>query len=143
MNDWNIKYESYLQNSICSIDACKTSSSFIFSLTNRAIPKLSRISFEYEAIICNKNRGPCFGLKDLCVDPSQGTSSNNVVGKSRQHSYERKIINRESFEIEKYEVFQVIDKELSDSSYSGFEKFELTFVIVTFILFFVIIPSIL
>jgi hypothetical protein len=52
-------------------------------------------------IIWDRNSGPCFGLQDLCI-------SNNF-GTSRQHSYENRIINRENFEIEEYEVFQVID----------------------------------
>jgi hypothetical protein len=77
---------------------CKTSKSFIFSLTNRV---LSRVTSKNEAIIWSRSRGPCFGLQDLCI-------SNNL-GISRQHSYENRIINRENFEIEDYEVFQVID----------------------------------
>jgi hypothetical protein len=32
----------------------------------------------------------------------------NVVGKSKQHSYRKKIISKETFEIEEYEEFQVI-----------------------------------
>ncbi|CAG8440269.1 7518_t:CDS:2 [Funneliformis mosseae] len=88
----------------------KTSNSFIFSLTNRAIPILSRVSSENEAILCSNSKGPCFGLKDLCVTHSLS----NIVGISRQYSYEKKIINNETFEIEEYEVFQILDKR-SDS----------------------------
>ncbi len=93
----------------------KTSNSFIFSLTNRAIPILSRVSSENEAIICSRSsKGLCFGfgMKDLCISDvlSQVASHSNIVGISRQYSYEKKIINSETFEIEEYEVFQIIDK---------------------------------
>ncbi|RHZ85345.1 hypothetical protein Glove_66g67 [Diversispora epigaea] len=80
---------------------CKTSNSFIFSLTNRARPILSRVSSKKEAIVWCKNKGPCFGLQDLRINSSR--SFNNVVGESRKHSYEKKIISRETFEIEEYE----------------------------------------
>ncbi|PKC08946.1 hypothetical protein RhiirA5_416302 [Rhizophagus irregularis] len=83
---------------------CKTSNSFIFSLTNQKIPILSRISSKEEAIVWCRNKGPCFGLQDLCIKP---LSNVGVICESRQHSYEKKIINREIFEIEEYEVFQV------------------------------------
>ncbi|EXX74974.1 hypothetical protein RirG_046090 [Rhizophagus irregularis DAOM 197198w] len=82
---------------------CKTSNSFIFSLTNRAIPTLSRVS----SIIWCKNKGPCFGLRDLWIQ--NDSPLNNIVGKSKRRSYEKKIINRENFKIEEYEVFQIID----------------------------------
>ncbi|RHZ85964.1 hypothetical protein Glove_58g80 [Diversispora epigaea] len=80
---------------------CKTSNSFIFSLTNRLIPILSRVSSKEEAIIWCRNKGPCFGLQDLCINSSR--PFNDVTGKSRKHSYEKKIISRETFEIEDYE----------------------------------------
>ncbi|RIA94183.1 hypothetical protein C1645_873637 [Glomus cerebriforme] len=89
---------------------CSTSNSFIFSLTNRATPILSRVTSKKEAIIWCKNRGPCFGLQDLCISSSRSSRPfNNIIGKSKQHSYEKKIIDRETFEIEEYEVFQIID----------------------------------
>ncbi|CAG8595190.1 2403_t:CDS:2, partial [Acaulospora morrowiae] len=81
---------------------CETSNSFIFSLTNRAIPILSRVASKKEAIIWCGNKGPCFGLKDLRIIPSN--SYNNIVCESRNYSYEKKIINKEIFEIEDYEV---------------------------------------
>ncbi|EXX74975.1 hypothetical protein RirG_046100 [Rhizophagus irregularis DAOM 197198w] len=87
----------------------KTSNSFIFSITNRAIPILSRISSENEAIYCNKKMGPCFGLKDLFV--------NGDTGDCKRHSYEKKIIDIERFEIEEYEIFQIIEKRLSSDNF--------------------------
>ncbi|CAI2163018.1 19587_t:CDS:2 [Funneliformis geosporum] len=89
-----------------SFSLYSTTNSFIFSLTNRAIPILSRVSSEHEAIFCSNSKGPCFGLKDLCVTHSH----KDIVGTSRQYSYEKKIINSETFEIEEYEVFQIFDK---------------------------------
>jgi hypothetical protein len=89
---------------------CETSNSFIFSLfslTNGVIPTLSRVSSNKEAIIWCKDKGPCFGLQDLWI---QGNSRS---GGSKQKSYEKKIINREIFEIEEYEIFQIIDTRLS------------------------------
>ncbi|POG75321.1 hypothetical protein GLOIN_2v1872981 [Rhizophagus irregularis DAOM 181602=DAOM 197198] len=54
----------------------------------------------------------CFRI-DLYIK-SSGSFINNIVGKSKQHPYEKKIINRETFKIEEYEVFQVIiDNRLS------------------------------
>uniref|UniRef100_U9TNG6 Serine-enriched protein n=1 Tax=Rhizophagus irregularis (strain DAOM 181602 / DAOM 197198 / MUCL 43194) TaxID=747089 RepID=U9TNG6_RHIID len=86
---------------------CKASNSFIFSLTNQKFPILSRISSKEEAIIWCKNKGPCFGLQDLCIKPLKPSNNFNVICESKQHSYEKKIINGEIFEIEEYEVFQV------------------------------------
>ncbi|CAB4389984.1 unnamed protein product [Rhizophagus irregularis] len=86
---------------------CKASNSFIFSLANQNFPILSRISSKEEAIIWCRNKGPCFGLQDLCIKPLIPSNNFNVVCESRQHSYEKKIINGEIFEIEEYEVFQV------------------------------------
>jgi hypothetical protein len=88
---------------------CKTSNSFIFSLfslTNGAIPTLSRVTSKKEAIIWSENKGPCFGLQDLWIQTSRS-------GGSKQQSYEKKVINREIFDIEEYEVFQIIDKRFS------------------------------
>ncbi|RGB40518.1 BTB/POZ domain-containing protein [Rhizophagus diaphanus] len=89
---------------------CKTSDSFIFSLfssTNGVIPTLSRVSSKKEAIIWCKDKGPCFGLQDLWIQSSSRS------GKSKQKSYEKTIINRETFEIEEYEVYQIIDTRFS------------------------------
>uniref|UniRef100_U9U081 Serine-enriched protein n=2 Tax=Rhizophagus irregularis TaxID=588596 RepID=U9U081_RHIID len=83
----------------------KSSNSFIFSLTNRTVPVLSRVTSKREAITWCKNKGPCFGLHDLFVY----SLNNNIAGKSKQHSYEKKVINKEAFEIEEYEVFQIVD----------------------------------
>ncbi|CAG8530315.1 6679_t:CDS:2 [Dentiscutata erythropus] len=90
---------------------CKTSNSFIFSLTNRAFPILSRVTSEEEAIIWSRNKGPCFGLQDLRI--TSLNPFNVVICESRKHSYEKKIINRETFEIEEYEVFQIINARFS------------------------------
>ncbi|CAB4387692.1 unnamed protein product [Rhizophagus irregularis] len=79
----------------------------LFSLTNGVIPILSRISSKNEAIIWCKNKGPCFGFQDLWI------RSDSRFGKSKQKSYEKKIIDNESFNIAEYEVFQVIDKRFS------------------------------
>ncbi|CAG8561439.1 14360_t:CDS:2 [Acaulospora morrowiae] len=49
------------RNSLLSNDfdhRCKTSNSFIFSLTNRTIPILSRVSSKEEAIFWCRNKGP-------------------------------------------------------------------------------------
>ncbi|RIA95262.1 hypothetical protein C1645_734229 [Glomus cerebriforme] len=103
---------------------CKTSNSFIFSLfslTNGAIPILSRVSTKKEAIIWCKDKGPCFGLKDLLIR-SKSRSFKNVVGESKQKSYEEKIINKETFEIEEYEVFQVTDKRFISRSFRIFKS---------------------
>jgi hypothetical protein len=94
-------------NEIYNNHKCEISSSFIFSLTNRAIPTLSRVSSKKEAIIWCGEKGPCFGLQDLWIQ--NGSSPRIVVGKSKQRSYEKKIIDRENFEIEEYEVFQIVD----------------------------------
>ncbi|CAG8516151.1 10975_t:CDS:1, partial [Acaulospora morrowiae] len=98
-----IDYDNY--------DQCETPNSFIFSLSNRAIPILSRVSSKKEAIIWCGSKGPCFGLKDLHIIPSN--FYNNIVCESRNYSYEKKIINKEIFEIEDYEVFQIIDERFS------------------------------
>ncbi|CAG8802184.1 7763_t:CDS:2, partial [Racocetra persica] len=71
----------------------KTSESFIFSLlsfSNGAIPQLSRISTKDEAIVWCNNKGPCFGLQDLWINFYSGS----VVGTSKQHSYESRIIDK-------------------------------------------------
>ncbi|PKY60714.1 hypothetical protein RhiirA4_484729, partial [Rhizophagus irregularis] len=83
---------------------CKASNSFIFSLTNQNFPILSQISSKKVAIIWCRNKGPCFGLRDLCIKPLRPSNNFNVICESRQHSYEKKIINGGTFEIEEYEL---------------------------------------
>ncbi|CAG8796901.1 19324_t:CDS:2, partial [Cetraspora pellucida] len=79
---------------------CKTSKSFIFSLlsfSNRALRKsrLSRISTETKQSFGNNS------------------SQRSVSGTSKQHSYEVGIIDKDTFEIEEYEVFKITDKRFS------------------------------
>ncbi|CAG8738837.1 40708_t:CDS:2, partial [Gigaspora margarita] len=95
----------------------KTSNSFIFSLTNREFPILSRASSKNDAIIWCRNKGPCFGLQDLCITSLR---PNNIICKSVKHSYEKKVISRETFEIEEYEVFQIVDERFSQYINSGY-----------------------
>ncbi|CAB4390002.1 unnamed protein product [Rhizophagus irregularis] len=97
---------------------CKASNSFIFSLTNQNFPILSQISSKEEAIIWCRNKGPCFGLRDLCIKPLRPSNNFNVICESRQHSYEKKIINGGTFEIEEYEVFQI------DKGFSYYRMFQ-------------------
>ncbi|CAG8463240.1 21124_t:CDS:2, partial [Gigaspora rosea] len=95
-------------------DFKKSSKSFIFSLfslNNGAIPRLSSISYQKEAIVWSSARGPCFGFKDLWIE--NNSSQRSALGISEQLSYETGIINKHVFEIEEYEVFQVIHKESS------------------------------
>ncbi|RIB20093.1 hypothetical protein C2G38_2180179 [Gigaspora rosea] len=85
----------------------KTSKSFVFSLfsqSNGAVPRLSRVSYNNEAIFSCMTRGPCFGFLDLWI---QYTSRRSVIGISIKHSYEIGIIDKEVFEIEDFEVFQI------------------------------------
>ncbi|PKC00596.1 hypothetical protein RhiirA5_427943 [Rhizophagus irregularis] len=97
----------------------ESSDSFIFSLTNRTIPAvLSRVISKREAITWCKNKGPCFGLHDLFIY----SLNDNIVGKSKQHSYEKKVINKEIFEIEEYEVFQIIDDRLSNRIFRSINR---------------------
>ncbi|CAG8743935.1 14991_t:CDS:2, partial [Gigaspora rosea] len=63
---------------------CRASNSFIFSLTNQAFPILSRISSKKEAIIWSKNT-----------------------------LTKKKLLAEKFFEIEEYEVFQIIDERYS------------------------------
>ncbi|GES99209.1 BTB/POZ domain-containing protein [Rhizophagus clarus] len=87
----------------------ESSDSFIFSLTNRRSPTLSRVTSKREAITWCRDKGPCFGLDDLVIY-SLNNNVNDVVGYSKQHSYEKKIIIDEGFfEIKEYEVFEIID----------------------------------
>lgn len=103
---------------------CKTSNSFIFSLTNRDIPILSRVSSREEAIIWSRNQGPRFGIQDLCINPRLISPNNvGVIGKSSQYSYEKRIINREEFDIEEYEVFE-IDKGYVNKMFQFIMKYE-------------------
>ncbi|CAB4420221.1 unnamed protein product [Rhizophagus irregularis] len=111
--DWrSVKYKGSHYNRFYIDHKCKTSNSFIFSLfssTNGVIPILSRVTSKKEAIIWCKDKGPCFGLQDLWIN------NNSMFGRSKQKYYKKKIINRETFEIEDYEVFQIIDKRFSPS----------------------------
>ncbi|CAG8661617.1 947_t:CDS:2 [Cetraspora pellucida] len=82
----------------------KTSKSFIFSLfssSNGAIPRLSFVSSQKEAITWCTYRGPCFGFKDLWIEH---TSSQGAIGISKKCSYEIGIIDKETFGIEEYET---------------------------------------
>ncbi len=96
---------------------CETSDSFIFSLTNREIPILSRVSSKNGAIMWSRRKGPYFS-KDLYIydGSSQESSHNNLFCASEQLSYEKKIINRKNFLLEDYEVFQVINKRCNDNA---------------------------
>ncbi|CAG8757131.1 14143_t:CDS:1, partial [Racocetra fulgida] len=102
-------------------DGCKfkeTSKSFIFSLSNGTIPKLSRVSYKQKAIALSITKGPCFGCRDLWVEcDSSGSSRRSVVGTSSQYCYIR-VTDKHTFEIEEYEVFRI--KKLS--KLSGFVK---------------------
>ncbi|CAG8843713.1 46506_t:CDS:1, partial [Gigaspora margarita] len=69
-----------------------------------------QVSSKEEAIIWCRNKGPCFGLQDLHIT---SLGPNNIICKSKKHSYENKVIRRETFEIEEYEVFQIIDERFS------------------------------
>ncbi|CAG8768375.1 12730_t:CDS:1, partial [Acaulospora morrowiae] len=73
------------------------SRTFLFSLKDR--DQLSRISTKKEAIFWYKEKGPCFGLRDLRII-STGT---DIICKSRRHSYEKKIIDNRTFKVEEYE----------------------------------------
>ncbi|CAG8630675.1 17163_t:CDS:2, partial [Acaulospora morrowiae] len=86
----------------------KASDFFIFSLSNREVPILSRISSIRNITSCTYREGPSFGL-DLRITLSKG-SYNGIIGESEKCSYEKKITDRQTFEIEEYEVFQIIDK---------------------------------
>ncbi|CAG8534377.1 22750_t:CDS:2, partial [Gigaspora margarita] len=72
----------------------KTSESFIFSLSNGTIPRLSHVSSQNEAIAWCKTRGPCFGSQDLWIEFNSGISEHR--------SYEIEIIDKNTFEIEEY-----------------------------------------
>ncbi|CAG8474068.1 2314_t:CDS:2 [Acaulospora morrowiae] len=89
----------------------KISDSFIFSLTNRETPILSRVSSKELAILCCEGKGPCFGLYDLLIDST--VYRNYLIFESKVYSYEKEIIDRGVYKIEDYEVFQIIDERLS------------------------------
>ncbi|CAG8750192.1 23658_t:CDS:2, partial [Dentiscutata erythropus] len=83
----------------------ETSESFIFSLSTLSDgthPILSRVCYKKIALCMNK--GPCFGFRDLWIEYS---TRGYAVGINNQHSYEKKIIEENIFEIEEYEVFQI------------------------------------
>ncbi|CAG8522477.1 10894_t:CDS:2 [Cetraspora pellucida] len=106
----------------------KTLDSFIFSLTNRANPVLSRVASNTkdQAIFWDGMKGPCFGETDLFMKASSESadapitvsttySSMSPSTSIRQHSqinwitkqknYQRKITDTEVFDVEEYEVF--------------------------------------
>ncbi|CAG8564737.1 11901_t:CDS:2 [Dentiscutata erythropus] len=80
---------------------------FEFKLIYRAkhesftIPRLSHVSSKKEAIVWCKARGPCFGFQDLWIE--HNNSQRFAVGKCKRNSYEKRIINKDTFEIEEYE----------------------------------------
>ncbi|CAG8832342.1 44497_t:CDS:2, partial [Gigaspora margarita] len=86
------------------LEWCKTENN------ERTFPILSQVSSKEKAIIWCRNKGPCFGLHDLHITSSR---PDNIICKSKKHSYEKKVICRETFEIEEYEVFQIIDERFS------------------------------
>ncbi|CAG8834296.1 35902_t:CDS:1, partial [Racocetra persica] len=63
-------------NALCEVpyrdENRKTLDSFIFSLTNRANPVLSRVvtNAKDQAIFWDGMKGPCFGETDLCMKAS-------------------------------------------------------------------------
>ncbi|CAG8558500.1 6647_t:CDS:2 [Paraglomus brasilianum] len=87
--------------------------SFIFSFGDNNHSKLSRVmlnSVNY-AIRWTERCGPCFGNGDLWMNHANDTTSdNNQKWSSRQSSYEYGIIDRDTFDVEDYEVFQIIRK---------------------------------
>ncbi|KAF0543318.1 serine-enriched protein [Gigaspora margarita] len=89
----------------------KTSRSFIFSLSNGEIPRLSCVSSKNEAIAWCKTRGPCFGFQDLWIE--YNSYQRSAIGISKQHSYEIEIIDKARFEIEEYEIYRIIYKKFS------------------------------
>ncbi|CAG8552876.1 25096_t:CDS:2, partial [Gigaspora rosea] len=104
-NDLMRRNRSNIFNNSNNYKFKKTSKSFIFSLSNGKIPRLSRVSSPKEAIAWCVSKGPCFGFQDLWIGSNSGIS--------KHHSYEMGIIDKETFEIEEYEVFQIIYKKIS------------------------------
>ncbi|PKY33158.1 hypothetical protein RhiirB3_451859 [Rhizophagus irregularis] len=98
---------------------CKTLNSFLFSLISRFNPIISRVNFEKEAIIWRDH----ILVYKICISNHQDLLLIILLVKSKQHPYEKKIINRETFKIEEYEVFQVIiDNRLSTLILIRFQK---------------------
>jgi hypothetical protein len=111
----HVKDEKISENNNFFIDhPCETSESFIFSLTNKSNPRLSRVTSKKEAIIWCRNKGPCFA-QDLCINPSPIYFSSYIIGNTIQKCYKERIMDRETFKIDDYEVFQVIDNRFSVS----------------------------
>ncbi|GBC01280.1 hypothetical protein RclHR1_04120010 [Rhizophagus clarus] len=87
-----------------------TKDSFIFSFTDRNNLKTAKVGYIlYEhynhAMSCHQNNGPSFGAGcDLFINPIGQNSS------SSQQSYPKIDIPNGNFQIENYEVFQVIKK---------------------------------
>ncbi|GBC05789.1 hypothetical protein RclHR1_06420012 [Rhizophagus clarus] len=93
----------------------KSQDSFIFSLGDgennlREFSKLCRIRPENVnmAVFCANMRGPCFGYRDLWM-PNFNNLAVNCD--SDCNYYNGKIIEPKNFDIEDYEVFQIIKKE--------------------------------
>jgi hypothetical protein len=93
----------------------KSKDSFIFSLGDgennlRESSKLCRIKPENVnmAVFCANMRGPCFGYRDLWM-PNFNNLAINCD--SDCNYYNGKIIEPKNFNIEDYEVFQIIKKE--------------------------------
>jgi hypothetical protein len=95
------------------------SSSFLFSLNNirlgnrlgndskNVLSKIKENRFS-EAICYNQIGGPKFGKFDLNL--VNNSSQGKLIGHCKKYSYSHQITNKSSFEIEDYEVFQVIDR---------------------------------
>ncbi|EXX57431.1 hypothetical protein GLOIN_2v1778704 [Rhizophagus irregularis DAOM 181602=DAOM 197198] len=93
----------------------KSQDSFIFSLGDgennlRESSKLCRIKPENVnmAVFCANMRGPCFGYRDLWM-PNFNNLAINCD--SDCNYYNGKIIEPKNFDIEDYEVFQIIKRE--------------------------------
>jgi hypothetical protein len=92
--EWrSIKIEEHETSALLSYNqdfyndyTCRASNSFIFSLTNQKIPILSQVSSKNEAIIWCRNKGPCFGLQDLCIRPLNPSNNITVVCESKHRN---------------------------------------------------------
>lgn len=120
-----------VRKALCEVpynnESRNTLDSFIFSLTNRANPVLSRIAKD-QAIFWDGMKGPCFGETDLCMKASSESADAPITVSttyssmsssasirqqsqinwfSRQKNYQRKITDTEAFDVEEFEVFLV------------------------------------
>ncbi|CAB5364503.1 unnamed protein product [Rhizophagus irregularis] len=81
--------------------------------------RIVEVNFEKEAIIWRDH----ILVYKICISNHQDLLLIILLVKSKQHPYEKKIINRETFKIEEYEVFQVIiDNRLSTLILIRFQK---------------------